>query len=215
MAWGRVDDHHYRHPKVLELSDEHRKGALALFWLTISWCNDHLTDGRVPAGAVRLLGGTVDEVAELIRVGLWEDAAPGYVVHDYLDFNKSREQVEREREQRRIAGRAGADARWRSDSEVLSSSPSEVLSESPSEMGAPLPVTRYPSLVTQTTPPTPPRGGRRSNGTNPRAVDEFAEAERRREEDRRRAAIRDARQRYYQGKITEAEMDAEIASLGS
>lgn len=149
MPWGRVDDHHYRHPKVNELDESLRKGCLALFWLSISWCNDHLTDGRVPHGAVRMLGGDVTEADELVRVGLWEYTTGGYQIHDYLQFNKSKAQVDEERIQRTLAGKAGAQARWHPASEVVSDLPSEVASEVVSEMhgGSDAPVTRNPSPV--------------------------------------------------------------------
>lgn len=150
MPWGRVDDHHYRHPKVTELDESLRKGCLALFWLAISWCNDHLTDGRVPHGAVRLLGGDVAEADELVRVGMWEYATGGYQVHDFLDFNKSKAQVDAEKVQRRLAGSAGARARWHLANDAANDPANEVLSEVPSELhgGKDAPVTRNPSPVT-------------------------------------------------------------------
>jgi hypothetical protein len=33
-------------------------------------------------------------------------------LHDYLEWNRSREQVEAERERKRKAGRMGAESRW-------------------------------------------------------------------------------------------------------
>ena len=160
MPWGRIDDHHYRHPKVGELDDGLRKGCLALYWLAISWCNDHLTDGRVPPGIVRTLGGDRNEADELVRVGLWECDGTGYRVHDYLEFNKSREQVIAERAQRIEAGKLGAAARWSgaSSSDSPSGSPSTSPSEAPSEPtgemhgGSDAPVTRIPSPVTPSQP---------------------------------------------------------------
>lgn len=148
MPWGRVDDSHYRHPKIGELDDELRKGCVCLFWMAISWCNDQLTDGRVPTGTVRVLGGQPAEADELVRVGLWEKDGSGYRIHDYLDFNKSKEQVVAEREQRMLAGKARAAQRWGSDSGPLSDPASEALSEPLSDMpsgkDAPVPRTPYP-----------------------------------------------------------------------
>lgn len=171
MPWGRVDDGHYRHPKVLELDEEHRKGCLALYWLAISWCNDHLTDGRVPVGTVRLLGADVVEAEELVRVGMWEKDGRGYRVHDFLDFNKSKEQVLIERVQRTEAGRLGAAARWPRSGTSPSGSPSTSSSTSPSgvpselpdepigESDAPYPVPRTPYSVTPFPAPTFARDG--------------------------------------------------------
>lgn len=155
MPWGRVDDQHYRHEKVAELDDELRKGCIALFWLTISWCNDRLTDGRVPAGTVRLLGGEDEEASELVRVGLWDRDGKAYRVHDFLDFNKSKAQVEAERVQRAIAGQAGAKARWRPASGPVSDADGEVPSEPTDDVndGSDAPVSRTPSPVTPSPAP--------------------------------------------------------------
>lgn len=167
MPWGRVDDQHYRHEKVAELHDDLRKGCVALFWLSISWCNDRLTDGRVPPGTVRILGGDEAEAEELVRVGLWEKDGRGYRVHDYLDFNKSRVQVQEERIQRRLAGQAGAQARWHPVSDPPSGTANEVPSEPASEMvgepdgGSDAPVSRTP--VPSSVTPAPDA---RAAGTN-------------------------------------------------
>lgn len=154
MPWGRVDDTFYRHPKVHELDESMRKGCLALFWLADSWCNDQLTDGRVPAGVVRMLGGDVAEADELVRVGLWEKEGSAYRIHDFLHFNKSKEQVVAERIQRTEAGRLGAAARWQGDGGSSSGSPSTSSSKSPSDTPSEptrqndAPVSRTPSPVT-------------------------------------------------------------------
>jgi hypothetical protein len=111
MPFGWVDDRHYRHQKLLELDEGLRKGCIALFWLAISWCNDQLTDGRVPTGTVRLLGGDLTEAEELVRVRLWERDGKAYRVHDYLDFNKSRDQVMADRAVRHDLAVAGGLAR--------------------------------------------------------------------------------------------------------
>lgn len=149
MPWGRVDDQHYRHEKVALLPEEHRKGALALFWLAISWCNDRLTDGLVPAGIVRTLGGDMEEADALVSVGLWERDGRNFRVHDYLDFNKSRRQIEEERAQRRLAGVAGAAARWHPASDLPSGAANDLPSDAASEMhggsDAPVPRTPYTS----------------------------------------------------------------------
>ena len=150
MPWGRCDDGHYRHRKVAELDDDLRKGSLALYWLAVSWCNDQLTDGRVPASAVRLLGGDVAEAEELVRVGLWEKDGKAYRIHDFLDYNKSREQVVADRAQRSAAGALGAASRWGSDSGSPSGSYGGSLNGSPSESNggkdAPSPVPRTPVI---------------------------------------------------------------------
>ena len=149
MPWGRIDDAHWRHRKLAALDDEIRKPCIGLFWLAVSWCNDNLSDGVVSMTALRQLDGSRDEAEELVRVGLWERADKGYRIHDFLDFNKSKAQVEQDRLQRTMAGKAGAAARW-SDGEShggsLSSSPSGMHGGMHGGEDAPLPVTRTPVL---------------------------------------------------------------------
>lgn len=95
MAWGRCDDGWWRHEKVLRLKDTVRLAAGGLYWSAISWSNDTLADGRVPLSAVRILSGTRALADELVRVGLWEGSArAGYAIHDYMDFNRSRAQIQ-------------------------------------------------------------------------------------------------------------------------
>ena len=147
MAWGRIDDGHWRHRKVAALDDDLRKPCLALFWLAVSWANDHGTDGRVSMTGLRQLDGTTQEADELVRVGLWDKDGKGYAIHDFLDFNKSAQQVAEAKAQRTEAGKERARQRW-PDSDSLSGSLSTSLSgsvsETLSENDAPYPVSRTP-----------------------------------------------------------------------
>lgn len=151
MAWGRIDDGHWRHRKVAALNDDMRKPCIALFWLAVSWANDHGTDGRVTRTGLRQLDGTTAEADELVRVGLWDKDDKGYAIHDFLDFNKSQEQLAAEKAQRTMAGTAGAAAKWsrgeshgKSLGTSLGKSSHEMPSEMHGEMDAPYPVSRTP-----------------------------------------------------------------------
>lgn len=98
MAHAQLDDLYADHPKVAALSD----AAFRLHTAGILYCNRHLTDG--------LIAG--DEVPRLVRkfrrtalaeltapsCGLWCDVLGGaYLIHDYLDWNPSRAEVEARR----------------------------------------------------------------------------------------------------------------------
>lgn len=96
MAWARIDDSIIDHPKILEAGEDARD----LFVIAIVWCNKHLTDGRIPKAALGVLSQkrTAQKNAEaLVRVGLWRDEGDHWQVHDYLDWNPSRADVERQR----------------------------------------------------------------------------------------------------------------------
>lgn len=96
MAWARIDDAIIDHPKVLEAGEDARD----LLIVSIIWCNKHLTDGRVPKAALGVLSrkkSAEKTAAALVRVGLWHDEGDAWRLHDYLDWNPSREEVEAKR----------------------------------------------------------------------------------------------------------------------
>lgn len=81
------------HPKVLQVGAE----AAWLWVAAIDYCRAHLTDGVVPAAVLPTLGifrAKLDTlVANLVAVRLFETTEGGYLVHDFLEHNDSREQV--------------------------------------------------------------------------------------------------------------------------
>lgn len=113
MTWARLDDRFGEHPKVVALSDV----AFRVHVMAICYCARNLTDGFVPAGAARLMGATPKTLRALVEAGLWAHACGGYRIHDYLDYNPSKAEVEdaaaKRSEAARIAGNASAEARQR------------------------------------------------------------------------------------------------------
>ena len=115
MTWARFDDATADHPKFSALGDD----APRCGWLWFSatcYCTRYLTDGRIDLLTLRRLwpfsGGDVDElVAKLVGARLLEDHGQGqYRVHDFLDYNPSREQVMEARATRTKAGQRGGQA---------------------------------------------------------------------------------------------------------
>ena len=104
MPWGRIDDSLYDHPKLNDLG-RYRLQCIGLWTVAISWANRYLTDGHIPTDQVKRLGGSTALADHLVRAGLWQKVADGYRVHDFLEFNASRREVE--------AGRAAARERMR------------------------------------------------------------------------------------------------------
>jgi hypothetical protein len=112
MSWLKLDDSMPEHPKVAALSDaafRHHVGGLA-------YCARLLTDGFIPdkiAGEITTAKTLAELSSEQLpgRAPLWEKADRGWMVHDYLDYNPSREEVEAQRESRSRAGRKGASKR--------------------------------------------------------------------------------------------------------
>lgn len=105
MAWLKVDDRVRTHPKIA------KAGPLAAWmWLcSLCYCREHLTDGFVPAEAVPTLAVGMPQPARqarrLVEVGLWHEVDGGYRVHDWGDWNPSREAVmalrDKERDKKR------------------------------------------------------------------------------------------------------------------
>ena len=96
MPHAEVDDNFAEHPKVWALSD----AAYRLHSSGIFHCARLMTDGFVAADKVSKLvpkyrRKTLDE---LVSCGMWNPVGlngqiVSYEIHDYLDWNKSREQI--------------------------------------------------------------------------------------------------------------------------
>lgn len=93
MPWVKLDDGMVEHLKVASLSD----GAFRAHVEALSFCARNLTDGLVPEAVVKKQGWS-KRSRELVAAGLWEVTPGGHAIHDYLEYNPSREQVEAERE---------------------------------------------------------------------------------------------------------------------
>lgn len=114
MPWAKLDDQLPTHPKMAEA------GTLAqlLYLNSLAYSSRYLTDGFIPIAVVRqlvtwdfepapdnytLAQRLVDAKAGR-EFGLWEVVDGGYLIHDYLEYNPSREQVlaEREKAKKRV-----------------------------------------------------------------------------------------------------------------
>jgi hypothetical protein len=99
LPWARFDDDLLTNDKYVGVSAE----AKLLWHTSIIYCAKNLTDGLVRSPVVLALGrmaGIADVPtikAELVEARLWEDAEGGITVHDYLEYNPTREQVLKDR----------------------------------------------------------------------------------------------------------------------
>lgn len=112
MAWVRLDDGFAEHPKIEEA------GPLAA-WLHVAalcYCNRHLTDGFIPAGKVKRLADVPNvsrHIGALVKVGMWMEVEGGYAIHDYLQYQPSRDEVEKGRAEARRRSAMNADPELR------------------------------------------------------------------------------------------------------
>ena len=95
MTWIKIDDSFPDHPKIIGLSAE----AFRTHIRGLCYSGRFLTDGLVPASAVDSIGNP-ESIAELVDSCLWirSQIEGGYWIHDYLDHQTSKSEVEEKRE---------------------------------------------------------------------------------------------------------------------
>lgn len=118
MVWVRKDDQMPIHRKVAPLSD----AAYRLLDEAICWCSRNQTDGRIGVSDLPEISrrGRPKNAAELVDRGLWhlaggwcssdvcaESGPDGWVIHDYLDYNPSKDKVIKEK-----SAKAERQRRW-------------------------------------------------------------------------------------------------------
>lgn len=146
----RVHDGMPDHPKVDPLSDV----AFRLLIAGWCWCSRHLTDGVMPAGTWAKRGSARAR-RELLTAGLVEERPDGAVVfHDYLEHQRSADEVEALRAKRRAAGQAGGKAK------AARHTPSNGLASATADAKQTASKT-VPSTETETEPATDVAGGAR------------------------------------------------------
>lgn len=92
MAYAQIHTQALRHPKIAALSDR----AFRLWTASLCYCQEQLTDGAVTRQALVLLDARASAkryAEELVAATLWEEREHGWIVHDYLDWNASRDVV--------------------------------------------------------------------------------------------------------------------------
>jgi hypothetical protein len=105
QRYARVYDDLDDHPKALVVGN----AGVGLLARALAYSARHLTDGFVPAEwmAMRAKPSLRRLVVD---AGLFEQVTGGYLVHDYLDHNESRERIEEVAAARRSAGSRGGRA---------------------------------------------------------------------------------------------------------
>ena len=109
MSWVRIDDGFADHPKVVGLSD----AAFRAHVRGMCYAARHRTDGHIPSAIVPTLAHT-KALRELESSGVWDRNGTGYVIHDWLDYNRSRDELRSLSEVRAQAGRRGGQSKSRS-----------------------------------------------------------------------------------------------------
>jgi len=97
MTWVKLDDGFADHPKVAAAGHV----AAWVYVAGLCYCSRQLTDGFIPTSVLRRLTDVPkpeQHAARLVEVGLWETCDGGWCVHNYADHQRTREQVDADRE---------------------------------------------------------------------------------------------------------------------
>lgn len=109
--WIKLDEDFYSHPKVVRAGPE----AAHLYVAGLGYCSKHLTDGWIPTEALPMLTSFVKNVRRaagvLVAVELWHKRDDGYEVHDYLEVQSSRSDVEKIRQDAASRARSSRERR--------------------------------------------------------------------------------------------------------
>ena len=108
--WTRLDDGFFIHPKARKAGKDGR----AMFLAGLCYAAGQLRDGFIPNGDVPLIAALAEvdegERHALVTAGLWEEVPNGYQIHDWLDFNPTKDEITARRNERREAGKKGGEA---------------------------------------------------------------------------------------------------------
>lgn len=118
MSWAKLDDRFHENRKI-KRAWRRFPAALGLHVMAITYCAGHATDGFVDAEFVEEKMPRERDFARAVEVlvdaGLWEAVEDGWVIHDFLDYNPSRSDREKQHQAKVEAGRRGGRAKWRKE----------------------------------------------------------------------------------------------------
>lgn len=139
MSWGRFDDQYAEHPKIREVGPL----GMALHASAVLYCARFRTNGKISLKALRNLwsfeGITVDGVEvtstslikTLVEVNLLEAIEDDFLVHDFLEYNPTAQEVEAKKtvisQVRSEAGKKGMEARWHSNNNDIANDASYLI----------------------------------------------------------------------------------------
>jgi hypothetical protein len=119
VTWVKLEDDFSENPKIACLSDS----ALALWVTGLAYSNRNLTDGFIPhqvgLGQLRYCeGNAVPSIRELETAGLWDAVPGGWDIHDFHDYQPTRDAVLAERAAARDRMKTVRENRKRSSDDV-------------------------------------------------------------------------------------------------
>jgi hypothetical protein len=110
MTWIKLDDQVTEHPKTAGLSSE----AWTLWIHGLTYCSRNLTDGEIPKAFLPRLSPVrrvKKATQELVDAGLWVDEGARILVHNYVKWQRSKSQIESEKESAHARQKASRERR--------------------------------------------------------------------------------------------------------
>jgi len=108
MPWFKLDDKGWCHPKVMAVGNR----AFGAWCRAGQWASQQMSDGFVTRSICHAIDQAPSVWRALVEAGLLHPCEGGYVIHDYLVYNPSREECIAKQAAQREGGRSGARARW-------------------------------------------------------------------------------------------------------
>lgn len=124
QLFARLALDYFDHPKIMALSAE----AIVAHLEMIVYSRKYGTDGAIPMRfAMRFADHVLDELAnnDPEKPSIIRNDDGTVTIYGYADMQETSDQIEKRRQVRRDAGRAGANARWQRDSKPHSNSHSK------------------------------------------------------------------------------------------
>jgi len=121
MAWTRIDDKFLMNPKIQSAGAY----GMALYLSGLIYSNTNLTDGYIPDVMLPALCGLAYQTPGkrvtnlLVDLNLWERVPGGYQIHDFLTFNKSKQEIDLLNKQRAENGAKGGRPAKQTETDLL------------------------------------------------------------------------------------------------
>ena len=160
MAWTRIDDGFRTNVKIRKAGPD----GVLLYLYGLIYCNTSLTDGYIddvflPQIYADAFCRTPKATTQkLVDCGLWIRVEGGYQINDFLEYNFTKEEIEKRRQAKveagRRGGRASAGSKIEADREPKYQAPAQADAQAKFNP-IPIPIS-HPLKDTTTTPPYPP-----------------------------------------------------------
>ena len=127
MAYTNTDYSFWTNPKVRKAG----RDAAFLYIAGNGFCNEYLTDGFISDTDIETVAFNAFQrqpkkaVESLVKAGLWDRVSGGYMIHDYLDYNKSKQEIEALRSKKTYAGKKGGQASAQARAQADDTAPAE------------------------------------------------------------------------------------------